>query len=688
MSAQLRRAAAAATLLGLLALPGCANTPLSGAGQMRIDVAVYKGPLSKEPDVQWGELLGVIEEAWNGMIALETSALDYARYSFESDVAGSHKRSIDSTKARTPTIEESLGLRWCAEPKQLVLEKDAPTIDFSSFKSFLRSATAQLDFYDRLGQYQDARYRWGKTLQTCKRLLTLYSDIHDARTLVEDLVADSQNWSQWYSSNLARISDTYIAALSRIRRNAGGNGELDVPVTLEKCRTGDTTGCPDNDLRQLVQETDNLAVEMRSTLKEVARVGYRLKQKAVTWAGHHLKNAEPDLRARQIQTAFSIIGAEYANQMVAKADALLKQTQPGGNDRQALPLSVHLRDASSTSFTSLALQQHAVGAPLDQEAGSADYALNRLQVFEKLYDDDNWSRINTVHAVGRGEVRMAFIKDEIGNWNLKRFDNDPTELLNAYKDVGIAALKAATSVVGGAGGVSGAQQLLGLANQVALGGAPASAPALGNKTVTQLHQGVVDRLNRLKADMSAKRTTLTTEIETLDATVKTRQEAVAETTTGIEAKVAGTGGKTAAGQQAEALAQARLATLLRERAAAAAGEQKTELEAQAQAADDAARAAKGDADRLTGLEAEIAQLKKIKAEREADAAKAVTARDGKKAELDTLAKSTAEQADLVLERHGLIVDELESATVAEPGPAAGVVPASAPAANPLGSLFQ
>jgi|GEM_PF-858880 len=789
MNPTLRRAAAATLLLGLLTLPGCANTPLSGAGQMRIDVAVYKGPLSKEPDVQWGELIGVVQEAGRGLKVLEETAHEYARLTF-SPVNKCYTRTIGTLAERTVTpearrieptekqyidgriaqvrrevvmLEETVNTRvdqvavgaseidsrtrantgdiattneridevdrkieslaktvsdrmiiepslyrsakapppaadtndgpwscgdtvpttrndakfmelgWC-NPPEWQADPDAPALDWSDF---FRSATDRLHYFKARLQYAGALAKWKRTLARCYRILEVYADANDARQLVQGLDRKNSTWDKDYKQVMQTIQELPTKVYLRTLAERHGltapetkKLEEDCEASSEKCRKQATP---------LVQlETDGLALRMRDTIKEISRVSYRLKQKAVTWAGHHLKNAEPDFRTRQIQTAFSIIAAEYSNQMSSKADALLKQMQPNGNDRQELPLSVHLRDASSTGFTSLAQRQHTIGAPLDEESGATDYALNRLRVFEQLYDDDSWSRINTVHAVGRGEVRMAFIKDEIGNWNLKRFDNDPTELLDAYKDVGLAALKAATTAVGGAGGVGGAQQLLGLANQVALGGAPASAPALGNKTVVQLHQGVVDRLNRLKADMTAKRGTLTPEIDALEKTVKTRQEAVTETKAAVEAKQGQTEGNTAAGRQAEASAQTRLAELLRAEAAEVTDEtRKAGLEKQAADADTAAKAAETDVGKLTKLEAEIAALKETLAERETDATKAVAKRDAKKAELDTLAKSTAEQAALILERHGLIVDELESATVSEASPAAGASAGSA-----------
>ena len=60
-----------AVLIGLYvtALSACASGPFSGSGAMRIEVEVYKGPLSQEPEIQWGELVGYLEEAKRSLVA-------------------------------------------------------------------------------------------------------------------------------------------------------------------------------------------------------------------------------------------------------------------------------------------------------------------------------------------------------------------------------------------------------------------------------------------------------------------------------------------------------------------------------------------------------------------------------------------------------------------------------------------
>jgi hypothetical protein len=61
-------------LAGLLAcmigLTACGNTTLSTAASMRVEVEVYKGPLSRDPESQIGEYMAALDEASEAMDVL------------------------------------------------------------------------------------------------------------------------------------------------------------------------------------------------------------------------------------------------------------------------------------------------------------------------------------------------------------------------------------------------------------------------------------------------------------------------------------------------------------------------------------------------------------------------------------------------------------------------------------------
>ena len=93
-----------------------------------------------------------------------------------------------------------------------------------------------------------------------------------------------------------------------------------------------------------------------------------------------------------------------------------------GDENAAMPLSVYLRNSSETDFLNLYVWNKASSPRLCEGGCTVDDATKQsTRVVERLFADNNWSKVNTVFASGQGKVRMAFIKDDIGNWNLKGF---------------------------------------------------------------------------------------------------------------------------------------------------------------------------------------------------------------------------------------------------------------------------
>lgn len=169
-----------------------------------------------------------------------------------------------------------------------------------------------------------------------------------------------------------------------------------------------------------------------------------------------------DKRVRISQAKFANFTAEYSNQLSSRADTLIKIER--GEKSELLPTSIYLRDAAPTAFLDL-FEQYDASA----DGPNFNNARVRANITKKLFDDDNWGRVNEVYASGLGKVSMAFIKDDIGNWNLKSFENDPTEMIDAYKQVGVASLKAAQKVISGNMDVGKAIGLLGGASQAQTG---------------------------------------------------------------------------------------------------------------------------------------------------------------------------------------------------------------------------
>ena len=161
-----------------------------------------------------------------------------------------------------------------------------------------------------------------------------------------------------------------------------------------------------------------------------------------------LVSVEPASKRLRIDIIkLATLTAEYSNQLTARANALSLQSQ--GVNRSELPTGQYLRDSSPTeTIKAYDWFDAAVQGNLGPRA--------RANVSERLFDDDNWARINEAYASGAGETTMAFIRDEIGNWNLKSFSSDPERLVAAYTDLAEDLISTAARVARNASNASDA----------------------------------------------------------------------------------------------------------------------------------------------------------------------------------------------------------------------------------------
>lgn len=160
-------------------------------------------------------------------------------------------------------------------------------------------------------------------------------------------------------------------------------------------------------------------------------------------------------------------------------------TKPRDGDiRGLLPTSDYLRGAGYSDFVHLYDWLGAVGPG---QPGKLDTRA-RIRMAERLSNDYYWEKVNEVYASGQGDVSMAFVKDAIGNWNLKSFSNDPSKLLAGYRKAADAGLKtaaklAARAATGDASAaldkISAAKEAASFARQAAGGNtAPTDTPDL------------------------------------------------------------------------------------------------------------------------------------------------------------------------------------------------------------------
>ena len=99
---------------------------------------------------------------------------------------------------------------------------------------------------------------------------------------------------------------------------------------------------------------------------------------------------------------------------------------------------------------------------------------------------------------------MAFIKDDVGNWNLKSFDNDPEKLLEAYTNFSIETINKATKIAtealapGAAEGTQSAAKLLTLATDTAFGTMTSDSASNGSNLMPLLCQSLLLQLKEQK----------------------------------------------------------------------------------------------------------------------------------------------------------------------------------------------
>lgn len=266
--------------------------------------------------------------------------------------------------------------------------------------------------------------------------------------------------------------------------------------------------------------------DIRTKQSELARrisaIAGNMKSKSFRIADGLISYVPSDRSVRTFIANFSLITAEYANQIQARIGVLDKQL--AGQGRKTLSVGQYLRDASPTDFVHLfdwfgaTYGDQAIAAP--GQLGIAD----RIRMAERLFADYYWEKINEVYTSGQGDVSMAFIKNDIGNWDLKSFSNDPAELLEAYRGAADAAISAIVELVGTAtpagGAIEASEQLLDLGNRIASGQSRLQ-PDLGVLDAGALHARTLAKLVAKQREFAAR------EAELVEAAAATKSAAEA-----------------------------------------------------------------------------------------------------------------------------------------------------------------
>ncbi len=467
----------------------CQTGPFSGSGSMRIEVEVYKGPLSQEPELQWGELVGYLEEAKRSMVENANFTLAVvANKDFET-MNSSLLRPID-VNALWPEVRASSPLLRTSSSLEASGAASEPLVSMYLYEPMI--AKKKRGFWNNLfgssavqADDDDSRSKTTKAPTASDNAVnktTGNPTKPGSDTISNERPAPNLTTASGNSSGKGAAEVTPAFAVSDGNDSGRSQTTGEDSFKLNWCNGLDPSGLWDQldyfdcvalrgiytDSLDLIREVNEFLkkygtriheqpklepAEASRILAEVAEMSSELRAKAFRWAVSTTAGQSFDLSVRMAVLNFVVLASEYGNQLQARADALLKQRDGGYVDRRELSLSTFIRDSQPTDFVRL----------YDWLGGSTDalrYKVpdflmtghwpasvgDRTKAVDRLFADHYWSKINTVYASGKGKVSMAFVKDDIGNWDLKNMDNAPGELLSAYTTFATSIAKQGTDI--------------------------------------------------------------------------------------------------------------------------------------------------------------------------------------------------------------------------------------------------
>ena len=472
-------------VLTLAMVAGCSHyEPLSvnGAGTMRVEVDVYKGPLTVSVPGQFGQLSSVLT--------------DFVRVTSEWQQGTTQLRLALGCGGVAPPVpydQSELRARQCG---------------------FLQSAIASSN--DMIGA-------------GCYVLLNPLTRHVIGRATYLPVGTCESHAKEWLHVNDYVQELLTVSAACAVRLDMPGKDALlsKLDKTTSEALRSLGTSSDATEIKNQLGDLAPIACDRHMVIYALDNLSALARAAAFRSAASNLRFVPPNRELRAALASFSFIASEYGNQLQSRVAVLSKQLE--GRDPRSLPTSDYLRDASNTGFVHLFDYLDATSPGGRETLSSTD----RVRMIDQLTADYYWQKVNEVYASGQGEVSMAFIKDDLGNWDLRSFSNDPTELLASYRKATDAVLKTAVNLAKKATpagqGIGAAEKLLGVAGQLATGEAPAGAAGVP-ADVAALHARASAQLSARKADFLAKRVRL-------------------------DAELAGQGGKSAELRQAKAAAE-------------------------------------------------------------------------------------------------------------------------------------
>ncbi|MGB0712220.1 MAG: hypothetical protein ACPGUC_01550 [Gammaproteobacteria bacterium] len=398
---KLRFSVLAALTLPLMLSAGCSTvssgvSSFSGGASMRIEVDVYKGPLSQNYFDQFGAISGLLESLGEimGNIQVDAATLSPVKTPAASVVTSSRSGDPESCVSQSQNVESA--------DAGYLLAIQHQACDFKTSSARLLAYVETRGDVVRLAKVCGPGAKSPGANSSEVNCDSYREFIVGLGSLVARMKAAEQFW-----------------AAKRIH-GAPLDGKVGVTLTGFRLALAEFSN-------ELKANSDALV------RRQIAFDAFREK-----FAGE-LNDAKADLKACEADPEQAKDNGCAANQ--TRVDILeLRGPREKISDYNAAtlststqPTSVFIRDTKAARADRV-FAWEAAGYEDDNSAGVLAIR-NRTRAYEQLLEDHYWTNVNTVFASGRGDVNMAFIKDNVGNWNLKSFENDPGALLEAYQNL-------------------------------------------------------------------------------------------------------------------------------------------------------------------------------------------------------------------------------------------------------------
>lgn len=499
------------------------------AGSMRIDVEVYDGPLSKTLEVQKAELIGTINLTAhvleNITRAIQVSECRLGCFGTRSEFGTEHPNEMIKQCTAPAHYYSELDLLESVNKAPTTVDRLFSTIfPAKDHNWFSLMTTKRLpinsDESEVFTFYQTDENTWvrkrKKKIEPSESNELLKFDFLQPYEYTT-IPTKKEDQPHQICPQLADVKLNVLSVLNYIYNKEASQIDQGKKNILE-CRKTLLKSPKDP------QSDEGLGVT-EDCLTRIANVGKLLTEGAEHWATTQVAILPNSKRTRIAIARAAVTVAELGNEILARTDAIVRQ-QRGEAKAELLPTSVFLRESEGTDY--LNLFEWLDATPRKSRQWPVQ---SRTRMIERLINDNNWSKINTAFAQGNGKTSMVFVKDDIGNWNLKNYDNDPSEMLQAYKEVGTNLLTSAAKL---ASGMTTAEDVIGNLAGMQQATQQAQSMLFGSSTGTQTDNLSSNIELRIRKRIASTYEDYAARIKAKDAEIKNLESEVQSTETALK----------------------------------------------------------------------------------------------------------------------------------------------------------